>query len=98
ADTDGLEIVRGGSASGDIFLTAAGGTSDVIDTVDQDAITAPRGSIFVSAGRDILLGTVGLDHDNDVRASNNVTFDASRDITVDGFADVASDDFGQGTG
>src|SRR5206468_4247099 len=66
--------------------------------VDKDAITAPGGSIFVTAGRDILFGTVGTDHDNDVRANNNVTLMAGRDITIDGFADVASDDFGQNTG
>ncbi|MBI1918387.1 MAG: hypothetical protein HYS12_27160, partial [Planctomycetes bacterium] len=97
-DDDGLETVLGGSMSGDVTLLATGATSDVTSTVDEDAISAPRGSIFVTAGHDILFGAVGIDHDNDVRASNDVTFSAGRNITIDGFADVASDDFGQGTG
>src|SRR5262249_24981176 len=97
ADTDGLEKVKGGDTSGDVSLTALGATADVTPSADLDAITASRGSIFVGAGRDILFGTAGVDFDNDVRASGNVTLSAGRDITVDGFSDVASDDFGQNT-
>ncbi|MFL5331063.1 MAG: hypothetical protein ACJ8C4_19405 [Gemmataceae bacterium] len=96
-DTNGSETIRGGSTSGDISLSANGAASDVISTVDQDAITAPRGSITVIAGRDILFGTTG-NFDNDVRASKDVTFNAGRDITIDGLSDIAADDFGQATG
>ena len=50
------------------------------------------------AGRDISLGTGGLNFDNDVRANGAVSFTAGRDINIDGFADIASDDFGNATG
>jgi trimeric autotransporter adhesin len=91
ADTDGLEAVGGGSTSGNVLLTANGPASDVTSTVDQDAVTAPAGSIFVTAGRDILLGVGGANHDNDVRANGTISLSAGRDIWLDGLADVGSD-------
>ena len=97
SDTNGLEVVRGGGTSGNVALTATGGTSDVTANVDNDAISAPRGNITVTAGQDILFGTAGANYDNDVRASGSVTLTAGRDVSVDGFADVASDDFGEAT-
>ena len=97
-DTDGLQTVTGGSVSGNVTIFANGVASDVVSTVNHDAISAPRGNILVGAGRDILLGTVAVSADNDVRASGSVTFTAGRDVTIAGFADVASDDFGQATG
>jgi hypothetical protein len=98
ADTDGVEQVRSGSTAGDVVLTANGATSDILSTVDRDAISSPAGSITLNAGRDILLGTAGASFDNDVRAANNITFTAGRDFTIDGFADVAADDFGLSNG
>lgn len=95
ADNDGLETILGGSASGDVSLTAGGATSDVTSTVNGDAITAPAGSITVTAGRDILFGTGGANFDNDVRADVGITFNAGRDITIDGFTDIVADDFRQ---
>src|SRR5262245_45676070 len=92
ADTDGLETVGGGSNSGNVLLTA-NGASDVTSTVDLDAISAPAGSVFITAGRDILLGVGGASHDNDVRANGTVGLSAGRDIWIDGSADVASNIF-----
>jgi hypothetical protein len=97
-DTDGVEIVAGGSASGNVLLSATGAAADVTAIVNKDAITASAGSITVAAGRDILLGTVGTDSDNDVRANGSVTLSAGRDIVVDGAANVISDAFGNNTG
>src|SRR5205823_1244634 len=84
--------------SGNVTLTANGTGADVAGTVDRKAITAPRGSIGVAAGRDILLGTAGANFDNDVSADGSITLSAGRDITVDGFANVVSDDFLHSTG
>lgn len=98
ADTDGPDIVKSGSTSGDVTLVATFGSANIVATVDRDAVTAPRGSIFMQASGDISLGLGGTDFDNDVRASGNVTLIAFRDVLVDGFSDVSSDDFGQGTG
>ena len=97
-DTGGVEIVSGGSASGNVLLSATGAGADVTATVNKDAITASAGSITVAAGRDILLGTVGTNSDNDVRANGSVTLSAGRDLVVDGAANVISDAFGNNTG
>ena len=94
-DQNGLAMVEGGAASGNITLTSS---ADVIAVANLDAVTAPAGNITLSAGRDILLGTIGTDHDNDVRADGSITLIAGRDFVVDGFSDIASDDFGHGTG
>src|SRR5205807_5311597 len=83
----------GGSASGNVALTANGAAADLAATVDRKAITAARGSISVTAGRDILLGTAGANFDNDVRADGSVTLAAPGDIVIDGLANVVSDDF-----
>jgi Ca2+-binding RTX toxin-like protein len=93
-----LETIHGGNVSGNVNLTANGFSSDIIANTDIDAITAPRGSITLIAGRDVAFGTVGTDFDNDVRANGNVTIHAGRDFLIDGFSDLASDDFGQSTG
>lgn len=98
SDTDGSETISGGSTSGDIFLTAIGAASDILSDADQDAISAPGGSITLNAGRDILFGTVGVDQSNDVTANNDINFTAGGNITIDGFADVLVDDFGNATG
>ena len=97
-DTDGVEIVAGGSASGNVLLSATGAAADVTATVNKDAITASAGSITVAAGRDILLGTVGTDFDNDVRANGSVTLSAGRDLVSTAAANVISDAFGNNTG
>ena len=97
-DANGLENVRAGTTSGNVTLGATGATADISSSVDEDAATAPAGSIVLTAGRDVLLGTGGTDFDNDVRANSGVTIIATRNFTVDGFADVASDDFGHNTG
>ena len=67
-------------------------------TIDHDAISAPSGSVFVTAGRDILLGVGGANQDNDVRADGIISLVAGRDIWIDGEADVLSDHFGHNTG
>jgi trimeric autotransporter adhesin len=97
-DIDGAEIVAGGSASGNVVLSATGADADVTVTANKDAITASAGSITVAAGRNILLGAVGLDLDNDVRANGSVTLSAGLDVVVDGSANVISDAFGNNTG
>ena len=98
ADSDGAETVKGGNVSGDIFLSTLTVGADIIATQDQDAITAPGGSIHVAAAQDVLFGTVGSADDNDVRAAHDVTIVAGRDFVVAGFADIASDDFGLNNG
>lgn len=92
------EVVHGGGTSGDVALWAIGPNSDIIGNVDNGAVSAPSGSITLTAGRDIQLGTIGADFNNDVIGSNAVTFSAGRDILIDGFADVLSDNFGLNTG
>lgn len=93
-----LETIKGGSTSGDVFITANGYDSDIIATTNLDAINASGGSIFLTAGRDVAFGTAGPDFDNDVRARGSVTVNAGRDFLIDGFADLSSDGFGQNTG
>ena len=60
--------------------------------------SAPAGSVFITAGRDILLGVGGADHDNDVGANGAIGLSAGRDIWIDGFSDVTSDSFFNNTG
>ncbi|MBW8323045.1 MAG: calcium-binding protein [Rhizobium sp.] len=90
-DTTGTESIHGGATSGDVNLTAIGFDSDITSTVDRDAISAPGGSITLTAGRDISWGTAGADFDNDVRANGSITFDAGRDVLISGFADMVAD-------
>lgn len=97
-DSDNLEMVRAGATLGDVALVANGAAADLVAAEDQDAVTAPGGSINLEAGRDILLGTAGSDFDNDVRADGSVTMTAGRDIIISGFADVSSDAFLNNTG
>lgn len=94
----GFESIHGGSTSGNIEIIAEGATSDIVVTVDRDTIAAPGGSIVLTAGRDVSLGTQGLNFDNDVRARGNLTINTGRDLNVDGFSDLASDGFGAATG
>jgi Ca2+-binding RTX toxin-like protein len=98
ADETGSESVHGGSNSGNVALTAIGMDSDILSTVNRDAISAAGGNIVLSAGRDIGFGIIGTNFDNDVRASGSITINAGRDFLVDGFSDIVSDDFGAGTG
>jgi len=58
-------------------------------------VSAPRGSVTLTAGRDIQLGTIGSDFNNDVISNNTLTMIAGRDILIDGFA--APDDTTHGT-
>ena len=97
-DDTGFESVHGGNSSGDVTLIASGFDSDISSIIDQDSIAAPGGSIFLTAGRDIAFGTLGLNFDNDVRARGGITVNAGRDVLIDGFADLAADGFGAGTG
>ena len=92
------EVVHGGSTSGNVILTALGVGSDIIGNVNNGAVTVPRGSLVMTAGRDIQLGTIGADFNNDIITSNDLTLLAGRDILIDGFADVLSDNFGLDTG
>jgi Ca2+-binding RTX toxin-like protein len=98
ADDTGAESVHGGSSSGNVTLVALGADSDIMATVDRDAINAPGGNILLEAGRDVAFGVVGSSYDNDVRARGSITVDAGRDFVIDGFSDLASDDFGAATG
>ena len=93
-----LQTITGGSVSGDVLLTANGVESDIVSLVDNDSITASRGSIVLTSGRDVSFGTGGADFDNDVRANGSITVNAGRDFIIDGFADLSSDNFGENTG
>jgi Ca2+-binding RTX toxin-like protein len=92
------EVVHGGSTSGNVVLTAIGANADIIGNVDNGAVTVPRGSLTMTAGRDIQLGTTGSDFNNDVITNNTLTFIAGRDILIDGFSDILADNFGLNTG
>jgi Ca2+-binding RTX toxin-like protein len=92
------EVVHGGGTSGNVTLTALGVNADIIGNVDNGAVSAPRGSVTLTAGRDVQLGTIGSDFNNDVISNNTLTFIAGRDILIDGFADVLADNFGLDTG
>lgn len=93
SDSDGVESVRSG---GNLQLTAIGSAADISSNVNRDALLAV-GNITLSAGRDVLFGTVGADFDNDVRAGGSITVDAGRDFHIDGFSDMAADDQGLAT-
>ena len=92
------EVVHGGGTSGNVTLVASGANSDIIGNVDNGAVSVPRGSATLTAGRDIQLGTIGLDFNNDIITNNALTLTAGRDILIDGFADILSDNFGLDTG
>ena len=92
------EVVHGGATSGNVTLVASGANADIIGNVDNGAVTVPRGTLALTAGRDIQLGTIGADFNNDVVTNNTLTFNAGRDILIDGFADILADNFGLDTG
>ena len=92
------EVVHGGATSGNVTLVASGANADIIGNVDNGAVTVPRGTLTLTAGRDIQLGTIGADFNNDVVTNNTLTFNAGRDILIDGFADILADNFGLDTG
>jgi hypothetical protein len=93
ADDDGFESVR---SAGNLTLAAIGALADISSIVDQDALLVV-GNIQLSAGRDVLFGTGGINFDNDVRAGGSVNVAAGRDFHIDGFSDMASDDQGLGS-
>ena len=90
SDNDGVASVHSG---GHLSLMAIGSSADISSNVDRDALMAV-GNLTLSAGRDVLFGTVGADFDNDVRAGGSVTITAGRDFHIDGFSDMAADDQG----
>ena len=92
------EVVHGGGTSGNVTLVASGANADIIGNVDNGAVTVPRGTATLTAGRDIQLGTIGADFNNDIITNNTLTLNAGRDILIDGFADILSDNFGLDTG
>ena len=47
---DGDEIVAAGTGSGNVSLTASGVAATITATVDNDVVTASRGSITLAAG------------------------------------------------
>ena len=96
--TIGPETIHGGTTSGNVTLIANGFDTDIIANVDQDSISAPRGNITVTAGRDIGFGLIGANFDNDVRASGTITFNPGRDFLLDGFRRHASGRFRSTTG
>ncbi len=94
SDQDGVESARSG---GNMTLIAIGAAADISSNVNRDALLAV-GNITLSAGRDILFGTVGADFDNDVRAGGGISVTAGRDFHIDGFSDMAADDQGLASG
>jgi Ca2+-binding RTX toxin-like protein len=97
ADSNAAQVVKGGSTSGNVALTADGAAADVTATVNNQAVVAPGGAITVTAGRDIVLGTGGANFNNDVRADGSVLLIAGRDVTLGGAAEVVSDSFAHTT-
>jgi Ca2+-binding RTX toxin-like protein len=94
ADEDGIETVHG---AGNVALGAFGATADISSIVDQDSVFA-AGNLALTAGRDVLFGTVGAIFDNDVRAGGSIAITAGRDFHIDGFSDLAADDQGLSSG
>jgi len=94
SDTTGIESLR---ASGNLTLIATGANSDISSSVNLDALFSV-GDMFLSAERDVSLGTTGANFDNDVRAGRSITIQAGRDFNIDGFSDLAADDQGLASG
>src|SRR5688572_7599661 len=63
-ETSGGGIVTGGATSGNINLTALGFDSDIIAGNNAPSIYANRGSVVLSAGRDVSFGLGGANFNN----------------------------------
>ena len=87
SDETSFDSVHGGDVSGNVTLIANGFDSDITSDVDHSAIIAPRGSVFLTAGRDISFGLAGADFGNDVRADGDIVVNVGRDFLLSGFAD-----------
>jgi hypothetical protein len=98
ADISGLQTIKSGNNSGNVTLIASGTGASISSTVNEDAITAPNGSIALTAAGNIQFGVGGASFDNDVRASGGITITAGGLFRLDGNSDFASDDFGHNTG
>src|SRR4029450_9629380 len=70
------EVVHGGGTSGNVTLVASGANPDIIGNVDNGAVTVPRGTVTLTAGRDIQLGTIGADFNNDVVTNHALTLNS----------------------
>lgn len=95
---DGQSTIQAGANGGNVIVVASGANSDFTSIANNKSIRAALGTISVTAGRDILLGTGGTNFDNDVNADGSVTLAAGHDVILDGDADIASNDFGHATG
>lgn len=94
ADTDGGQAtVQSGASAGNVTLTASGANAGITSTVDMDAIIA-TGSVTITAGGNISLGSAGANYDNDVVAGGNVTINAGGYLYLDGFADISATNAG----
>ena len=91
-DSTGTQTI---TSAGNITLTAIGATANITSIVNNDALLA-TGDINLSAGQDILFGTIGVNFDNDVRAGGAIIVTAGRDFHIDGNADMAANDAGNG--
>jgi hypothetical protein len=93
---DGVSTEDIRSNAGNVSVTATGATSNVETRNDSaDAIDSNLGSVSVSAGQDILVGSATVDNFGDLEANGDLFLAAGRDIIVDenAFVDV----FGTGT-
>ena len=84
------------ASAGNITLTAIGAAANIVSTVNNDALFA-TGDITLSAGQDILFGTIGVNWDNDVRAGGGIFVTAGDDFHIDGNSDMLANDAGTGS-
>jgi len=82
---------------GNVTLVANGASSDLVATVDGARVFA-AGTLSITTGRDILLGTGGAGFENDLVAGPLITLDAGRNITLAGDADADATDIVATTG
>ncbi len=94
ADASGTSSVHGADLSGNVNLKAVGADSDIINNIDQPAVSVAGGGITLNAGRDVLLGTAGANYNNDLLATSSIAIHVGRDFQLDGDSDVRTGAFG----
>ncbi|HEY5710649.1 MAG TPA: calcium-binding protein, partial [Allosphingosinicella sp.] len=94
ADSTGPRIIHGGNLSGNVTLNAIGYDADIFATIDRPVIGAEGGGISLTAGRDIYLGTGGMNYNNDLLATRSIAIQAGRDFVLDGTSNLRTGAFG----
>ena len=88
ADAGGSATVR--SVSGDVTILASGASADFVSLVNHPAFEISAGSLTLTVGRDVRIGTLITNANNDVLVSGDIIIGAGRDVFFDGLTDVLS--------